>query len=127
MMRSHLVAADVVRKELYVTDARRKQITFHDLRATGITWCAIRGDEPLRIMQRAGHSGFATTQGYIREAESLREGFGEPFPPLPAELVERGLGVSDRVSAFRLMKPSNPRGNQRREGDSNPWYPHGHT
>jgi hypothetical protein len=25
------------------------------LRATGITWAAVRGDDPLRIKQRAGH------------------------------------------------------------------------
>lgn len=37
-----------------------------DLRATGITWSAVRGDEPLR------------------EAENLRDtAFGTPFPPLP--------------------------------------------
>ncbi len=25
---------------------------FYDLRATGITWCAVRGDDPLKIKQR---------------------------------------------------------------------------
>jgi hypothetical protein len=37
---------------------------------------AIRGDEPVRIMRRAGHECFATTQLYVREAEPIREGFG---------------------------------------------------
>lgn len=66
-----------------MTDATRKAITFHDLRATGITWCAIRGDEPLRIMQRAGHADFETTKIYLREAENLAAGFGTVFPALP--------------------------------------------
>lgn len=60
-----------------------KAAGFHDLRATGLTWMAVRGDEPLRIMQRAGHEDFATTQIYIRTAEAVRDGFGAPFPPLP--------------------------------------------
>jgi hypothetical protein len=42
---------------------------------------AIRGEEPLRIMQRAGHGNFQTTQLYVREADAIRDGFGEVFPP----------------------------------------------
>ena len=49
---------------------------------------ACRGDDPLRIMQRAGHSDFKTTQGYIRVAENLSAGFGSPFPDLPPELLK---------------------------------------
>lgn len=60
---------------------------FHDPRATGITWLAARGDDPLRIMQRAGHSSFSMTQIYIREAENLGASFGTVFPPLPADLL----------------------------------------
>jgi len=61
-------------------------ITFHDLRATGNTWCAVRGDDPLKIKQRAGHSTLSTTEGLIREAENLRDGFGTLFPALPLSL-----------------------------------------
>jgi hypothetical protein len=82
----------VKRPELYITDATRRAITFHDLRATGITWCAVRGDDPLKIKQRAGHSTFATTEGYIREAENLRDGFGTVLPPLPTSLLGQSLG-----------------------------------
>jgi hypothetical protein len=60
-----------------------RAITFHDLRATGITWMAARGDEHLRIKQRAGHATFSTTEGYIREAENLGASFGTFFPALP--------------------------------------------
>jgi len=62
-------------------------MTWYDLRATGITWMAIRGDDPLKIMARAGHEDFATTHGYIREAEAVRQGFGDVFPPLPSCLL----------------------------------------
>src|SRR4051812_41177762 len=82
---------------------RRPSITWHDLRATGLTWLAIRGDEPLKIMQRAGHERFETTQRYVREAENLRDGFGEVFPPLLPTLTDpptnwAGIGLLGRPS-----------------------------
>ncbi len=88
-LRRWLLRAGVKRTELHVATPTRKQITFHDLRATACTWMAIRGDDPLRIQQRAGHEDFDTTQIYVREAEPVREGFGSPFPPLPASLLTR--------------------------------------
>lgn len=81
-LRFYLRRAGVARAELFENDATRKQIRFYDLRATGITWMALRGDEPLRIMQRAGHTEFTTTMGYVREAETLGC-VSVPFPPLP--------------------------------------------
>jgi integrase len=87
-----LKKAGITRPELFAKDATRKNLTWYDLRATGITWMAIRGDDPLKIMSRAGHENFATTQGYIREAEAVRAGFGEVFPPLPACLLVPGEG-----------------------------------
>ena len=79
-----LALAGVERPALFaINDPTRKAITFHDLRATGITWAAVRGDDPLKIKQRAGHRSFSTTEGYIREAENLGESFGQVFPPLP--------------------------------------------
>jgi integrase len=107
-LRAFLKRAGITRADLFVSDATRKAITFHDLRATGITWCAVRGDDALRIMQRAGHADFATTRIYLREAENLATGFGEVFPPLPAELLRRPTtragGVSASVSAFGVNK-----------------------
>jgi hypothetical protein len=73
--------------ELLTGDKTRKAITFHDLRATGITWMAIRGDEPIKIMRRAGHENMSTTMGYVREAENLTTAIGEPFPALPEPIV----------------------------------------
>lgn len=48
--------------DLFESDETWKAITFRNLRATGITWCAVRSDDPLKIMQRAGHADLATTQ-----------------------------------------------------------------
>jgi len=86
-LRVYLAMAGVEREELFTNDATRKWITFHDLRATGITWMAVRGDEPLRIKQRAGHSCLSTTEGYIRVAEELKPGFGDVFTPVPPGVV----------------------------------------
>jgi len=86
-LRKWLLRAGVTRPELHEGSPTRKPMTWHDLRATGITWMAVRGDDPLKIKQRAGHSTFSTTEGYIREAEAIRDGFGEPFPSLPRCLL----------------------------------------
>jgi len=69
---------------------------------------AIRGDDPLKIKQRAGHSAFSTTEGYIREAENLAVGFGDAFPSLPAELVgdtERSAQQSNEQSNLPAPDP----------------------
>jgi integrase len=89
--RRWLVVAGVSRRELHHESPTTRPIRFHDLRATGITWMAVRGDDPLRIMQRAGHENFETTQAYLRLADALRVGFGDVFPALPPELFERVL------------------------------------
>jgi len=83
-------------------------MTFHDLRATGLTWLAIRGDDPLKIKQRAGHAAFTTTEGYIREAESVRDVFGDVFPTLPARsVVEVSCGVDGtRTRGLRRDRPA---------------------
>jgi integrase len=86
-LKFYLGRAGVERADLFASDTTRKAITFHDLRATGITWMAARGDDPLRIMQRAGHEDFETTKIYLREAENLSAGFGEVFPALPDRLL----------------------------------------
>lgn len=92
-LRKYLKWAGITRAELFARDATRKRLTFHDLRATGITWMALRGDDPLKIQGRAGHANFNTTQGYIREAESHGAGIGEPFPVLPADLVSANVSA----------------------------------
>lgn len=102
-LRAHLLAAGLTRAELHAPPkddpnvaATWAPLTFHDLRGTGVTWMALRGDEPLVIQQRAGHKDFATSQRYLREAEALGSDATEPFPPLPAELLTPGESI--RVS-----------------------------
>lgn len=91
-LRVYLTKAGVTRHDLFRRSATTTPITFHDLRATGITWCAVRGDDPYKLKQRAGHRTFSTTEIYIRTAEELREGFGKVFPPLPRELIGQSIG-----------------------------------
>jgi integrase len=94
-LKHYLERAGVKRAELFSADDTRKPITFHDLRATGITWMAARGDDPLRIKQRAGHSSFSTTEGYIREAENLGASFGAVFPELPDLARRSAFGITN--------------------------------
>jgi hypothetical protein len=67
-------------------DAQRSPVRFHSLRDTCLTFMAIRGDDPLRIQWRAGHTSFAMTEKYIAQARRFEAGFGVPFGPLPPEL-----------------------------------------
>jgi hypothetical protein len=71
---------------------------------TGITWMALRGDDPLKIKQRAGHASFQTTEIYIREAEAVREGFGAVFPALPKPLIS----VTARDESSRAEAATSP-------------------
>lgn len=94
-LRAALRVAGVTRAELFAASRTRKHLTFHDLRATGTTWAAIRGDEPLRIMHRAGHKDLRTTMAYVREAENVGRAFGVVFPPLPPVLLGEGGSSQD--------------------------------
>jgi integrase len=51
----------VRRPALHERTTTSLHLTWHDLRATGASWMAARGDEPLKIMQRCGHKSFSTT------------------------------------------------------------------
>ena len=89
LLRDDLKTAKVDRDDLFVEgDDARSRIVFHTLRDTGLTWMAVRGDDPLKIQWRGGHTDFETTQGYIAQAKHLAAGFGTPFPPLPASLYQ---------------------------------------
>ena len=117
--RRWLLVAGVDRAELHETTETSRPITWHDLRASAATWMAIRGDRPLAIQQRCGHASFSTTSIYIRDAEGLAEGFGEPFPAfrhpydsddssLTIEPKTRvsGAGHESRTRDLRLGKPT---------------------
>jgi integrase len=120
IFRKMLKRAGVNRVELHEPTATRKAITYHDLRATGLTWMAVRGDDPLKIMQRAGHSDFKTTQLYVREAEAIREGFGDVFPPLPECL----LRVPQRTASDDSTSGGNGSRARRSRAQSSPQSSH---
>lgn len=127
-LRRHLARAGVDRRELLDAAATTKAMTFHDLRATGITWEAVAGTDPLRIQQRAGHSSLTTTQVYLRLAEAVGiADFGTPFPALPRDLWQAPARpkVGPPVGPPRVASPrANPMetggGEGFRERDSNP-------
>lgn len=57
-------------------------------RDSGITWLALAGLDVAKIQRRAGHDHITTTIGYVKAAEDITGTIGQPFPPLPASLVE---------------------------------------
>jgi integrase len=91
MLRRHMLLAGLTRAELFANDSARKQMGFHDLRATGLTWRAVRGDDPMKIMRAAGHLDFKTTLGYVRDAQDFGSGYGDVFSPIPAALFAPGI------------------------------------
>ena len=90
-LRRDLLTAGVARHELHYSsdEPPREWLRMHDLRTTGVTWMAVRGDEPLTIMARAGHADMQTTMGYVSRAALVRRGYGTVFPRLPADLAPK--------------------------------------
>ena len=86
LLRKHLDWAGCKREALFADDALRAPIRFHSLRDTCLTWMAVRGDEPLRIQWRAGHTTYGMTERYLTQAHRYASGFGLPFAPLPPAL-----------------------------------------
>ena len=103
-LRKHMRAAGIERPELFDTDDTRKRLRFHDLRSTGLTWMAIRGDDPLKIQQRAGHTSFEMTQKYIRTAEAVGEVIGKVFPELPECLLAGANRPANRPGELQLVE-----------------------
>src|SRR5262249_15475309 len=103
-LRKYLPWAGVTRPELFADDETRAPLTFHDLRATGITWRAVRGDDPLKIQRAVGHRSLTTTQRYIREAEVIGQDIGIPFPTIPPAILATTLA---NLAALSPQSPSN--------------------
>jgi integrase len=95
-LREHLRAAGCLRAALFADSATELPVRFRNWRDAGITWMAIRGDDPLKIRQRAGHKAFTTTEKYIREGENVAIAPGDVFPALPTSLwcSQRSTGVA---------------------------------
>ncbi len=95
--------AGVERDALYESTKTSKPITFHDLRATGATWAAVEGLDPMKIQARGGWKTIEMVLRYVRCAESLADGFGVPFPPLPSTVTdsaERDTGSAKRATGL---------------------------
>jgi integrase len=106
LLRKDLRTTGVERAELFVEeDEMRERLKFHNLRDTCRTWMAKRGDEPLRIQWRGGHTDFAMTQKYIAAGKNLGARFGQPFAPLPSAVLVAGLLAGLSASSKR-QKPS---------------------
>jgi hypothetical protein len=99
-----LELAGITRTALFSRAPSVKAIRFHDLRSAGITWMAIRGDDPLNVQQRAGQSSFSTTQIYVREADAIRSGFDEPFAHLPDGLLDLNRSGGEQFEPPEMTK-----------------------
>ncbi len=116
--RRHLVAAGIKRQELIDGTADLMPFDFRSWRTTGCTWLAMLGTDSYVIALQAGHKSPDVTWGsYIKRGPDLRQRHGEPFPPLPAALLEKPDPSSGRVLVRTLPNGSET---QRRGRDSNP-------
>jgi hypothetical protein len=124
----------VNRADLHDDRSGTKKITFHDLRATGITGEALANTELLAIMQRAGYRESKTTFATSGGPKPSASDAGEPFLPLPLDLIEATDNGHNRATlALGLstlpLKPAIQRGDWgdtlRPQGDSNSSEPRG--
>jgi integrase len=121
-LRKYLGWAGVTRADLFADDETRRPLSFHDLRHTGITWRAVRGDDPLKVQRAAGHDDMRTTQRYINEAEVFEgASFGSPFPAVPLMLLSIFGSTSGFVAVENSRRACFPKGAGCPQGGSTPW------
>jgi len=120
-LRKYLDWSGIKRADLFADDETRRPISFHDLRHTGITWRALRGDDPLKIQRAAGHDDLKTTQRYINEAQTFEgQSFGEPFPSVPVSLLSIYGSNSGFMAVENGPNPCFSRTKLRPQRDLNP-------
>ena len=121
-LRQYATWAGLTREDLFADDEMRRPLTFHDLRHSGITWRALRGDDPMKIMRAAGHADLRTSQRYVNEAQTFedRSTFGTMFPAVGLErLLGFGLSSGFHRNSFPQVQ-DNTLELGRPQGDSNP-------
>ena len=123
-MRKHFALAKIGRARLTEQTATTMQINFRSWRDTGITWLALAGVDIAKMQRRAGHDEISTTLGYVKMAEDLTGSIGEPFPVLPAALLEEFEGSRtarshEGQSGQVTETAAKPLQKQRRGRDSN--------
>jgi len=97
-IRTHLRRAGVARPDLFERSATVRPITLYSLRHTGITWRTLRGDDARVIQRHAGHEKYATTEGYVHEADDYRGKVGAPFPAVVNALIDRSVPAGSNRS-----------------------------
>jgi integrase len=121
-LRTHMAKAKISRARLTENTATTMHIGFRSLRDTGITWLALAGVDVAKMQRRAGHDDISTTMGYVKVAEDIGGKLGEPFPPLPASLLddvskrEAKTIVKNYKQRTSLMKTASPGGFERDSG-----------
>jgi integrase len=98
--RAYLRQAGVTRPRLEADTETEEPIDARSLRDTNATWLALIGTSDKIIQRRLGHASPATTDKYVKAAETfdaLR--VGTPFPRIPRALLGR---VYPRVSPNEL-------------------------
>ena len=96
LVREDLVKAGCTRAALTADDDMRAPFVFHGFRDTCLTHMAVRRDAPQDVQWRAGHTTPIMTERYIAQAQfEAGKGFGEPFPPIPLELVFESVYRTD--------------------------------
>jgi integrase len=118
--RRHIKIAGVERGELFTGTPDLLPFDFRSWRTTGCTWLAMLGTDSYVIAMQAGHKSPDTTwASYIKRGPDLRQRHGEPFPPVPSELLEPAPGFG-RVLVQRTETAPDARASWRRGRDSNP-------
>ena len=101
--------AGIDRTELLLGSPDLMPFDFRSWRTTGCTWLAMLGTNSYVIAQQAGHKSPDTTWGsYIKRGSDLRQRHGEPFPPLPASLLESSRAVETGGNNFGSRRFSVP-------------------
>ena len=91
LLRRDLRTVGVTREALHIErDPLRRALNFHDCRDTCLTHMAVRGDSPIAIQWRAGHTDMKTTSGYLDRGRVEARRIGVPLPPLPPEVLPEG-------------------------------------
>jgi integrase len=91
--RRHIRVAGIERADLLTGTPDLMPFDFRSWRTTGCTWLAMLGTDSYVIASQAGHKSPDTTwASYIKRGPDLRQRLGEPFPPVPSELLEPAPG-----------------------------------
>ncbi len=119
--RQNLALANIERTELLAGTVDFMPFDFRSWRTTGCTWHAMLGTDSYVLATWTGHKSPETTwASYIKRGPDLRRRHGEPFPPLPEELLGpiSGPSGSGRELVSGPIPPNDSHTLQRRGRDS---------